>query len=97
MNQVHTVGTMRTKRGEEKEVHVVGSKDHKLMRGELVARDNGKVMTICWMDKKPRKVGRRRALTNAEKSKIIQGLSKKQSTLKTIGKDHRTVKNCQST
>ena len=52
-DQVHTVGTMRTNRGEGNEVSVAGSKGHKLMRGETVARDNGKVMTICWMDKKP--------------------------------------------
>ena len=52
-DQVHTVGTVRTKRGEAKEVCVAGNKDHKLMKGELVAKDNGKVMTICWMDKKP--------------------------------------------
>ena len=40
-------------------------------------------------------MGRRGALTNVEKSKIIQGLNTKRSTLeisKTIGRDHRTVK-----
>ena len=40
-------------------------------------------------------MGRRGALTNVEKSKIIQGLNKKRSTLeisKTIGRDHHTVK-----
>lgn len=52
-DQVHTAGTMRTKRGEGKEVRVAGNKDNKLMKGESVAKDNGKVMTICWMDKKP--------------------------------------------
>ncbi len=43
---------------------------------------------ICEMDS-------REALTNEERSKIIQGLTKKQSTLeiaKIIGRDHRTVK-----
>ena len=40
-------------------------------------------------------MGRRGALTNVEKSKIIQGFNMKRSTLeisKTIGTDHRTVK-----
>ena len=40
-------------------------------------------------------MGRPGALTNVEKEKIIQGLKKKQSTLKiskTIGRDHRIVK-----
>ena len=28
-------------------------KENKLRKGDALAEDNGKVMTICWMDKKP--------------------------------------------
>ena len=51
--KVHTVGTMRIKRGEGEDVHLAGNKEDKLARAESVVQDNGKVMTICWMDKKP--------------------------------------------
>jgi hypothetical protein len=55
-DNVHTVGTMRINRGEGEDVRTAGNKQHHLERGETVARGNGKVMTICWMDKKPVRV-----------------------------------------
>ena len=52
-DKVHTGGTMRLKRGQGEDVRLTGTKQKKLAKGESVARDNGKVMTICCMDKKP--------------------------------------------
>ena len=52
-DKVHTGGTMRLKRGQGKDVRLAGTKQNKLAKGQSVARDNGKVMTICCMDKKP--------------------------------------------
>ena len=52
-DKVHTGGTMRLKRCQGKDVRLAGTKQNKLAKGQSVARDNGKVMTMCCMDKKP--------------------------------------------
>ena len=49
----HTVRTLRKNSGECKDIRNAGNKENKLRKGDALAKDNGKVMTICWMDKKP--------------------------------------------
>jgi len=45
---VYTVGTFRASRGEPPEI----SKPGKMNKNEVIARDNGKVMVLSWMDKR---------------------------------------------
>jgi hypothetical protein len=66
-DEVHTVGTLRKNRGECLEVRQAGDRGHALQEGEIVARDNGKVMTVCWMDKKPV-----RALSTRHDSSMVE-------------------------
>ena len=66
-DKVHTVGTLRKNRRECKDIRNAGNnKENKLRKGDAVAKDNGKVMTTCWMDKNPV-----RALTR-EKEKVMK-------------------------
>ena len=45
---IHTVGTLRSNRGEPKEIRAPA----RLGRGDVIARDNGKVVVLAWKDKR---------------------------------------------
>ena len=51
-DMVYTVGTLQSNRGEPAEI----SKPSKMKKGEIIAKDNGKVMVLAWMDKRVVKV-----------------------------------------
>ena len=46
---MYSTGTLRANRGEPKEIRDAG-KNPKMQKGEVIARDNGKVVVVAWMD-----------------------------------------------
>ena len=46
----YTVGTLRKHHGEPKVVRMAGDKEHRLSKGDIVAQDNGRCLTIAWQD-----------------------------------------------
>ena len=50
--KVHTVGTLRSHRGEPLEIRNAKNKTPKMKAGDSLCVDNGKVMVVAWKDKR---------------------------------------------
>ena len=51
-DEVHTVGTLRSHRGEPSEIRSAKSGNPKMKVGDCISRDNGKVMVLAWKNKR---------------------------------------------
>ena len=51
-DKVHTVGTLRSHRGEPSEIRSAKSGNPKMKAGDCISRDNGRVMVLAWKDKR---------------------------------------------
>ncbi len=46
----YTVGTLRKNCGEPKVVRKAGDGQHRMAKGDIIARDNGRCLTLVWQD-----------------------------------------------